>query len=133
MDPDVADIGWDLVDGYWRLTYRSTGATDKTVTDSMPFVTALPTHTPINALDYDRSFIIQLVDTQISDAAVKQLSDLPIVFFIATDTPITDNSINVLERQPDLAWLTLHRTNVTADRIDRFVALHPECHVDYQP
>ncbi|MEP3479012.1 MAG: hypothetical protein ABJZ55_07180 [Fuerstiella sp.] len=133
LDPDNADIGWDLVDGYWRLSYRSQKATDKTVTESMPFVSALPTHTPINAFDYSRSFIIQLNDTQISDAGVNVLSQLPIVYFVATDTSISDSSIDILEQQPNLAWLTLYGTDVSAQRVDRFAKQHPGCHVDYKP
>ena len=131
LSPDRASISWDLVDGYWMLEFHGSQATDLTVAEAMPFLTALPTHTPIDALDYDRSFSIRLTDTEITDSGLHSLAALPIAKLFVTNSPITDRLVDILAKENRLFMLHLNGTDVSEKGLDAIKELHPSCDVQF--
>lgn len=129
LDPETADIGSDLVDGFWVLDFHGPNATDQVIRNALPYLTALPTHTPIDALDYDRSFRVRLTDTVITDEGVELLNELPLSQFVAINTPLSDASLDTLEGQSRLNWIYLSGTDVSAERRQQYSKAHPRCAV----
>jgi hypothetical protein len=129
LNASCSSIGRDLVDGYWVLEFRGSQADDAQVIRAMPYLRALPTGTPIDALDYNRSFVIRIESTNITDSGIEQLAVLPIAQLLIEDSPITDKSLKSLHSQDGLTSVTLARTRVTDAGISELEAALPKCQV----
>ena len=129
VESDRTSIGRDLVDGYWTVDFHGPLATDKTVVDLMPYLEALPTGTPLDTLDYDRSFAITISNARISDEGIRRLAGLPIARLSIRDAPVTDALFQLLSRQDVLHFVDLNGTRVTIPAAKRFQERHPRCEV----